>query len=278
MAPWENERPSVYEERGGFFSRAGRGRIDASVGRGGPRGGAPERPPPAPLLRSQAQTYRRHMKMTLGDGFNRRKKLGADLVTWQNRLSQSGSERRTFRTRDIAGDDAFAPQPGTDRATKRHYTIEECRARISEILAEDARLALRISRTNAEARAQVEDLDGTTLDLTIPELLVYKSDLIPKLEAAARAVPTRNDNVNVIDAGDGWVRHRAIKKIERKKETFQKDLKVEEMELLGYDVTDVTEYGIAAREAWNEIDRIQEFAQRVKQAINQANKTELVEL
>jgi hypothetical protein len=29
---------------------------------------------------------------------------------------------------------------------------------------------------------------------------------------------------------------------------------------------------------WDEIDRIGEFAQRVKQAINQANKTELVEL
>jgi hypothetical protein len=39
-----------------------------------------------------------------------------------------------------------------------------------------------------------------------------------------------------------------------------------------------TDYGLPRREVWNEIDRIQEFAERVKQAIYEANKTELVEL
>ena len=50
------------------------------------------------------------------------------------------------------------------------------------------------------------------------------------------------------------------------------------METLGYDVVEVTDFGLQSREMWNEIDRIQEFLQRVKQAINRANKTELVEL
>jgi hypothetical protein len=41
---------------------------------------------------------------------------------------------------------------------------------------------------------------------------------------------------------------------------------------------EVTDYGVPRREQWDAIDRIGEFAQRVKQAINQANKTELAEL
>ena len=40
----------------------------------------------------------------------------------------------------------------------------------------------------------------------------------------------------------------------------------------------MTDYGLVRREQWDAIDQIGEFAQRVKQAINQANKTELVEL
>ena len=48
--------------------------------------------------------------------------------------------------------------------------------------------------------------------------------------------------------------------------------------MLGYDVVEVTDYGVPRREQWDAIDRIGEFAQQVKQAINQANKTDLVEL
>ncbi|MGE0710563.1 MAG: hypothetical protein AB7N76_27220 [Planctomycetota bacterium] len=55
-------------------------------------------------------------------------------------------------------------------------------------------------------------------------------------------------------------------------------MKVEEVETVGYDVTETTDYGLPRREAWDEVDRIQDFAQRVKEAINQANKIELVEL
>jgi hypothetical protein len=36
--------------------------------------------------------------MTLGDAFNRRKKLAADLQTWVSRLGLAGAERRTYRT------------------------------------------------------------------------------------------------------------------------------------------------------------------------------------
>jgi hypothetical protein len=109
--------------------------------------------------------------------------------------------------------------------------------------------------------------------------LVLKDDIIPKLEQSACAVPLRQDGVNVYETGNDFVRHRTITRVERKKETFsEKGLKAEEMELLGFDVVETTDYGLPSREQWNEIDRIGEFAQRVKQAINKANKTELVEL
>ncbi len=217
--------------------------------------------------------------MALGDAFNRRKKLGADLQTWVNRLHQSGTETRSYRTRSIEADGAFEPEPGSEKVRSRHYTVEECRERIRAIITEDQELALRISLTNQQARAEVEDLDGATRELSIPELLVLKTDIIPKLEMAARAVPTRADGVNVFEEGTAFVRHRSIHKVERKKETMSdKGMKVEEIEVIGYDVKETTDYGIHQRESWNEVDRIQDFLQRVKQAINRANKTELVDL
>lgn len=217
--------------------------------------------------------------MTLGDAFNRRKKLSGDIEAWTNRLRSSGNTKRTYRCKTIEGNTAFTPEPGSEKTTTRHYTVEECRDRLREILEEDRVLALRISLTNQQAKAEVEDMAGKTVTYTIPELLVLKDSIIPKLEEAARAVPLRTDGVNVMEDGTNFIRYRSVTKVERKKETFSdKGLKAEEMETLGYDVTEVTDYGLPSREIWNEVDRIQEFSQRVKQAINRANKTELVDL
>lgn len=219
------------------------------------------------------------MSMTLGDAFNRRKKLAADLQSWVNRLGLAGRERLSYRTTEVEGEDAYTAQPGTAKQTHREYTVEECRERIAAILAEDEELALRISRTNQRARAEITDLDGRVRTLSIPELIVLKDDTIPKLEQAARAVPLRTDDVDVYESGANWIRYRTVKKVERKRESFSdKGLKVENMELLGHDVVEVTDYGLPRREQWDEIDRIAEFAHRVKQAINQANQTQLVEL
>src|SRR5512146_1809134 len=123
--------------------------------------------------------------MTLGDGFNRRKKLAADLQTWIGRLGLAGAERRTYRASVLDGDNAYRPDPGTEKANTRQYTVQECRDKFAEILDEDELLALRISRTNQQARAEIVDLSGRTRVLSIPELLVLKNDTIPKLEQAA---------------------------------------------------------------------------------------------
>jgi hypothetical protein len=219
------------------------------------------------------------INLTLGDAFNRRKKLAADLAAWIGRLQSAGAVRRSYRTKAVEGASAFVPDAGTEKSSTRHYTIEEARARIDEILAEDRSLARRISLTNQRARTEVEDLDGSVRAYTVPELLVIKDDIIPKLEQALRAVPVRADNVSVFDTAPGAVKHRTVTKVERKRETFSdKGLKAEEMELLGYDVVEITDYGLGSRDMWNAIDRVQEYQQRVKQAINRANKTELVVL
>jgi hypothetical protein len=229
-------------------------------------------------LRSQGRG-KRIMNLTLGDAFNRRKKLAADLAAWIGRLQASGAVRRSFRTKAIEGAQAFVAEPGSEKSSTRHYTIEECRARIDAIIAEDRELALRISLTNQRARADIEDLDGQTRSYSIPELLVIKDDIIPKLEQSLRAVPLRADNVSVFETAPGVVKHRTVTKVERKRETFsEKGLKAEEMELLGYDVVEITDFGLGSRDMWNAIDRVQEYQQRVKQAINRANKTELVTL
>jgi hypothetical protein len=220
-----------------------------------------------------------NINLTLGDAFNRRKKLAADLGAWIGRLQSAGAVRRSFRTKALEGPTAFVPDAGSEKSSMRHYTIEEARARIDEIINEDRSLALRISLTNQRARTEIEDLDGRVRSYTVPELLVIKDDIIPKLEQALRAVPVRADNVSVFETLPGAVKHRTVTKVERKRETFSdKGLKAEEMELLGYDVVEITDYGLVSREMWNAIDRVQEYQQRVKQAINRANKTELVVL
>src|SRR5262245_46539289 len=124
------------------------------------------------------------MRMSLGDAFNRRKKLATDLASWTNRLKSSGVTRRTYRTKAIEGGAAFTPEPGSEKTTTRHYTVEECRLKMREIIAEDQVLALRISLTNQAAKAEVEDLEGNVRSYSIPELLVLKDNIIPKLEEA----------------------------------------------------------------------------------------------
>lgn len=219
------------------------------------------------------------MGMSLGDAFNRRKKLDADIKNWTARLAQAGQDSREYFTKQIEGSNAFLPDPATEKISTRHYTIEECQQKLKQLIAEDQGLALRISLTNQKAKATVEDLNGVVREMTVPELLVLKAEIIPKIEQAARAVPVRSDSINIFDQGENYIKQRSIKKLEKKKETLtDKGLKIEEITVIGYQVTEITEYGIPQRQAWNEIDKIQEFAQRVKQAINEANKMELVEI
>lgn len=219
------------------------------------------------------------MGMTLGDAFNSRKKLDADIQTWINRLTQAGREHRSYVTKNIEGDNAYAPEAGTEKISLRHYTINECQQKLKELIEEDKILALRISLTNQKAKATIKGLDGVEKEMSVPELLVLKTDIIAKMEKAARAIPTKGETTGVFEETKNYIKQRTVAKIEKKKETLlEKGMKLEETVVIGYKVDEITEYGINQRQAWDEIDRIQDFAQRVKQAISEANKTELVEI
>ncbi len=219
------------------------------------------------------------MTMTLGDAFNERKKVGAELEKWTNRLRQAGFLKREFTTKSIEGDGSFEPEPGSLRVSERHYTIEECQSMIESLIAQDQDLALRISATNQVATGTVVDLDGNERTLSVPALLVLRNDIIPKLEEVARATPVRSEDVNLIEEADGHIVHRSIKRIERKREIIsEQGHKIEEIEIEGYKVVDVTEFGGPRRAVWDHVDRIQAYAAGIKQALNDANRTELVEL
>ena len=49
--------------------------------------------------------------------------------------------RRSFRTLAVDGSSAFVAEPGTEKSSTRHYTVDECRAKIDAIIAEDRELA-----------------------------------------------------------------------------------------------------------------------------------------
>jgi hypothetical protein len=216
--------------------------------------------------------------MTLSDGFNQRKKIQAELDKWIGRLSQSGTNKKEYFTKAIEGDGAFEAEPGSLRESQRHYTIEECQAKIAELIEEDEQLAIRISLTNQIAKGTVTDLDGNQRELSVPELLVLRNEIIPKRLNIARAIPIQSQDVNVIEEADDHMVYRRVTRREKKKQTLtEKGHKVEETEIEGYQIMDMTDYGRNQRDVWNEIDRIQEFAESVKRAINEANKTELIE-
>lgn len=228
--------------------------------------------------------------MTIGDGFGRRKQITAEIQTWTNRLQLAGRDTRRYHTRSIGvveeGDardedrgEAFKPLPGTKKNFQRNYTIEECQTNIQQLIAEDRALARRISLTNQAAKAKLVDLDGVEKEMSIPELLVLRNDIVPKLEEAARAVPRLAQNVEVVETTEHATKWRSIQPHFITRESLSsKGHKISKQRVDYYVVEEVTDYGRPEREVFDEIDQIHDFQTRLRNAINQANKTELVEL
>ena len=63
--------------------------------------------------------------MTLGDAFNRRKKLAADLLSWTGRLAWPVLSGAPTVPRSWTSDNAYRPDPGTEKASRRQYTVQE---------------------------------------------------------------------------------------------------------------------------------------------------------
>ncbi|HMF34966.1 MAG TPA: hypothetical protein VKK79_26325 [Candidatus Lokiarchaeia archaeon] len=217
--------------------------------------------------------------MNLGDAFARRKQISAQIDEWVSRLRLAGRDTHEFRTKDIEGDNKFEVIPGSTRQFTRRYSIEECRGKIDELIEEDKNLARRISLTNQLAKASLVDLDGTEKVLTIPELLVLRKEIAPKLENAARAAPVQSQGVEIIEQGEGFVKWRTVSPTFKSKQSLSdKGHKIEETIVDYYVVQEITDYGLQERDVFDSVDKIHEWLSRIRNAINEANKVELVEL
>jgi hypothetical protein len=218
------------------------------------------------------------MTMNLGDGFARRKQIDAEIEKWNNRLAISGRISKRYRTKSIKGD-KYDKIPGTLKEYTRNYTIEECLEKLNELIKEDRVLARRISLTNQVAKAKLIDLDKTEKELTIPELLVLRNDIAPKLENKARSIPKQSTGIETIEKSDKFLKWRSIvPRYKNKEELSDKGHKIQNEFIDYYDVEEVQDFGIPEREIFDEIDELHEWMVRIRVAINQANKTELVDL
>lgn len=219
------------------------------------------------------------MVITLSDGFSLRKAIASELETWMNRLRLAGRKTNRYQTKEIQGDKKFQPIPGTQNEYPRHYTIPECNEKIKELIEEDRKLAMRISVTNQKAKAQMKDIEGIDVELTIPALLVLKNDIAPKLERAAQSIPKLNQNAEVMEKGSDFCKWRTVFPYYKTKQSLsEQGHKIEEEYIDYYNVEEVMDYGYDERRVNDEIDKIHEWQHRLKEAINQANKTELVDL
>nr|MDO8115955.1 hypothetical protein [Candidatus Sigynarchaeota archaeon] len=217
--------------------------------------------------------------MNLGDAFARRKQIDSEINNWINRLGLAGKDTRTFTTRQIEGEKKFEIIPGSEKTFARSYTIEECRARIHELIEEDKQLARRISITNQNAKGTLVDLDGTKKVLTIPELLVLRNEIAPKLENAARAIPKLPNGIEILEKKGFSITWRDVQpKYKHVQELSDKGIKIEKEIIEYYNVAENTDYGRPEREIFDEIDKIHEWLEGIKNAINEANKTELINL
>ncbi|MBN1214691.1 MAG: hypothetical protein JXA99_04540 [Candidatus Lokiarchaeota archaeon] len=219
------------------------------------------------------------MGLTLGDGFSRRKQIENEFNTWINRLKLAGKDTIRYQTKEIEGDKKFKAIPGSKKEFKRTYSIEECRSKIGELIEEDQKLALRISLTNQKAKAKLIDLDGNEVELTIPQLILLKNDIAPKLEETAQAIPKVAKGVEVLNIKDNSIQWRSIYPLYKKKQSLsEQGHKIEEEYIEYYNVEENIDFGFDERKVYDEIDKIHDWQHRLKEAINQANKTELIEL
>ncbi|MFX0101848.1 MAG: hypothetical protein ACFFCS_19945 [Candidatus Hodarchaeota archaeon] len=217
--------------------------------------------------------------MNLGDAFARRKQISAELDSWISRLRLAGRDTLQYRVESIENKDKMVPIPGSTKEYKRTYTIEECLEKIEGLTKEDKTLALRISLTNQKAKAKLEDLEDVEQELTIPELLVLKNDIAPKLENTARAIPIQAKGVEVLSESDKSVKWRTIMKVEKsKQELSDKGHKIENKVVDYYMIDEIIDYGYPERKVFDKIDKIHLWLQRIKKAINEANKTDLMDL
>ena len=218
------------------------------------------------------------IELTLGDGFTRRKQIENEINTWLNRMGLSGRNDINYITEsaDLSEDKIVI---GTKRVHNRTFTTIECINKVKSLIEADKKMALRISLTNQTAKARMQDLEGNEVTLTIPELIVLKNEIAPKLKQMYATIPQQDMDNEIIEVKDDHIIWRvASANILRKKIINDKGFQEDISKISNYSVRIVEDYGRSARDIYEEKDKISAWEHRLKEAINQANKTPLIDI
>lgn len=224
------------------------------------------------------------MEMTLGDGFTRRKQIQNDINKWLSRLRYAGREEIHYSVVDKSdidiSDNAI---PGTVKEFKRAYSISECIEKIENLIEEDKILAKRISLTNQRAGAVMINLKGEEETLTIPELIILKNEIAPKILQLVSDIPTKQDDLHsledVEDRGDKGVVWRKVNPITSRTRIMTDNNMYQDVDkIVQYNIKRVNDFGYSNRQIYDKEDKVNDWIHRIKEAINQANKTKLIEL
>ncbi len=214
--------------------------------------------------------------MNLGDGFNRRKQIASEIEKWISRLSLAGKNTVIFQTKSI-NEKELIPIPGTKREYLRHYSIEECRTNIEALIKEDRDLAIRISKTNQIAKAKLIDIDGKEKEMTIPELLVLKNEIAPKMERAIQTIPVLSSEAEVLEKTKDSIKTRTISPMFiNVQELTDKGVRIDKRVVDYYEITELEDFGWEIRAKYDIEDKISAWIERIRVAIAEANKTELI--
>lgn len=217
-------------------------------------------------------------EMNLGDAFTRRKALENEIVTWQRRLQLAGCNEIRYDAKDSSAEPTEAID-GTKREFNRSYSIKECLDKIKELIESDKELTIRISKTNQIAKAKMLDLDDNEVELTIPELIVLKNDILPKILETESYIPTAKEGMEVIKKEPNYSILREIhSNVKRTREINKDGFQIEKEETVSYSIRRIEDFGYNQRDVNDRLDKIHAWEQRLKEAINQANKTILINL
>ncbi len=207
--------------------------------------------------------------MNLSDAFTRRKEIQEEISLWTNRLECSGINKKIYLL------DAEKKEIALKEATYREYTIEECLQALHNLMEEDKNLAIRISKTNARVEVELEDFDGNIRKVSIAELLILKESIIPNMQKIVQCKPVA-DLGKEVKKLQGYIEYESIHPIVKQVDDVKEGVKITKQVIECYTKTVVEDFGITRRQQYDEQDKINHFARRVKKALNEANKAELV--
>lgn len=210
--------------------------------------------------------------MNLSDAFTRRKEIQEEIKLWTTRLSQSGTNSKVYNL------DPNKKEISIISIIERQYTIEECIHALNKLMEEDKSLAVRISKTNSKIEVDLEDYEGNIRKVSIAELLILKDSIIPNMQIIVNSKPIITAGATKGEQKKGYIEYEILQPIAKNIDDVKEGVKFSKQIIESYTKSIIQDFGITLRQKYDEQDKINQFARRVKKALNEANKTTLLNL